>query len=119
VRDERTLAAAARVAPLSPRTGETPLNSFMLVFRCSASKGREIIAIIEEERRGFDEMEALALASLVWRRRQQTNSKIDTRQHLELRKQISVSCHRLPFLCADGVWRTLDPTTGTWASDSC
>jgi hypothetical protein len=28
----------------------------------------EIIAIMDEERRGFDEMEALALASLFWRR---------------------------------------------------
>jgi hypothetical protein len=67
----------------------------------------EIIAIIEEERRGFDEMEALALASLFWRRSRQTNSKIDMRQHLRLPKQVSVSCHRLPFPCADAVWRTL------------
>jgi hypothetical protein len=28
----------------------------------------EIIAIMDEERRGFDEMEALVLASLFWRR---------------------------------------------------
>jgi hypothetical protein len=48
----------------------------------------EIIAIMEEERRGFDEMEALALASIFWRRRRQTNSKMDVRQHLGLRKQI-------------------------------
>jgi hypothetical protein len=33
------------------------------------SLSREIIAIMDEERRGFDEMEALALASLFWRRR--------------------------------------------------
>lgn len=47
-RDERTLAAAARVPPLSPRTRETPLNSFMLVFRCSPSnsmKGREGVGV--------------------------------------------------------------------------
>lgn len=65
---------------------------------------REIIAIIEEERRGFDEIEVLALASLFWRRSQQTNSKIDTRQHLELRKQVSVFFHRLLFPCTDADW---------------
>jgi hypothetical protein len=42
----------------------------------------EIIVIIEEERRGFDEMEALALAYLFWRRRRQINSKMDTRHSL-------------------------------------
>jgi hypothetical protein len=45
----------------------------------------EIIAIMDEERRGFDEMEALALASLFWRRRRQPNSKTERRQRLELR----------------------------------
>lgn len=29
----------------------------------------EIIAIVDEERTGFDEMEAMALVSLFWRRR--------------------------------------------------
>jgi hypothetical protein len=67
----------------------------------------EIIAIMEEQRRGFDEMEALVLASLFWRRRRQTNSKMDMRQHLGLRKQVSVSCHRLPSPCADVVSRTV------------
>jgi hypothetical protein len=65
--------------------------------------GWEIIAIMEEERRGFDEMEALTLASLFWRPSRQTNSKMDTRQHLGLRKQISVSCHRLPLPYVDAV----------------
>jgi hypothetical protein len=63
----------------------------------------EIIVIMEEERRGFDEMGALALASLFWRRTRQTNSKMDTRQHLGLRKPVSMSCHRLPFPCTDAV----------------
>jgi hypothetical protein len=66
----------------------------------------EIIAIMDEESRGFDEMEALALASLFWRRRRQPNSKTETRQHLGLRKQVLVSCPRLPFVCAYAVWRT-------------
>jgi hypothetical protein len=30
---------------------------------------KEIIAIVDEERTGFDEMEAMALVSLFWRRR--------------------------------------------------
>jgi hypothetical protein len=47
--------------------------------------GEEIIAIMDEERRGFDEMEALALASLFWRRRRQPNSKTERRQRLKLR----------------------------------
>jgi hypothetical protein len=81
--------------------GAWSLNSILAV---------EIIAIMKEERRGFNEMEALALASLFWRRRRQTNSKIDTRQYLGLRKQVSVSCHRLPFPWADAVWRTLSPS---------
>jgi hypothetical protein len=62
---------------------------------------------MDEERTGFDEIEALTLTSLFWRRRRQTNSKTDTRQHLALRKQVLVSCPRLPFPCADAVWRTL------------
>jgi hypothetical protein len=57
-------------------------------------QGRETIAIMDEERKGFDEMEALA--SLFWRRSRHTNSKIDTRQHFGLRKQVSMSFHRLP-----------------------
>jgi hypothetical protein len=50
---------------------------------CCAAK--EIIAIMDEERRGFDEMEVLVLASLFWRRRRQPNSKTERRQRLELR----------------------------------
>jgi hypothetical protein len=66
-------------------------------------------------------MEALALASLFWRRRRQTNSKIDTRQHLGLRKPVSMSYHRLPFPCADAVWRTLlvsvaSPSSRNWSA---
>nr|AEV45824.1 rough endosperm 3-umu1 gamma isoform [Zea mays] len=53
----------------------------------AAAAEEEIIAIMDEEGRGFDEMEALALASLFWRRTRQPNSKTDTRQHLGLRKQ--------------------------------
>nr|CAA25433.1 unnamed protein product [Zea mays] len=62
---------------------------------------------MDEEGRGFDEMEALALASLFWRRTRQPNSKTDTRQLLGLRKQVLVFCPRLPFPCADAVTRTL------------
>jgi hypothetical protein len=51
-------------------------------------------------------MEAMALASLFWRRRRQPNSKTERRQRLELRKQVLVSCPRLPFACADVVWHT-------------
>jgi hypothetical protein len=35
---------------------------------------------MEEERSGFDEMEALALTSLFWRRSRQTLSDMDNRQ---------------------------------------
>jgi hypothetical protein len=35
---------------------------------------------MEEERSGFDEMEALALASLFWRRNRQTLPDMDNRQ---------------------------------------
>jgi hypothetical protein len=38
---------------------------------------REIIAIIDEERKGFDEMEAMALASMIWRRRGQPIAKTE------------------------------------------
>nr|ABR13341.1 transposase [Zea mays] len=62
---------------------------------------------MDEEGRGFDEMEALALASLFWRRTRQPNSKTDTRQLLGLRKHVLVFCPRLPFPCADAVTRTL------------
>jgi hypothetical protein len=54
----------------------------------------------------FDETEAMVLASLFWRRKRQPNSKTERRQHLELRKQVLVSCPRLPFACADAVWHT-------------
>jgi hypothetical protein len=76
----------------------------------------EIIAIMEEERRGFDEMEALA--SLFWIRRRQTNSKMDTRQYLGLCKQVSVFSHRLPFPCADAVWRisVASPPSRNWSA---
>ena len=66
----------------------------------------EIIAIVDEERTGFDEMEAMPLVSLFWRRRRQPNSKTERRQRLELRKQVLVSSLRLPFAYADAVWRT-------------
>jgi hypothetical protein len=61
------------------------------------------------------------LASLFWRRRRQTNSKMDTKQYLGLRKQVLVSCHRLPFPCADAVWRTLlvsvaSPPSRNWSA---
>jgi hypothetical protein len=65
----------------------------------------EIIAIMEEETRGFDEMEALALASLIWRRRRQTNSKMDTRQHLDCvnRYQCPVTVYRSRAQTPSGV----------------
>jgi hypothetical protein len=42
-----------------------------------ASPRAEIIAIIDEERKGFDEMEAMALASMIWRRRGQPIAKTE------------------------------------------
>jgi hypothetical protein len=56
-----------------------------LLITAFSTEHNEIIAIMDEERRGFDEMEALALASLFWRRRRQPNSKTERRQRLELR----------------------------------
>jgi hypothetical protein len=43
---------------------------------------RETIAIMKQQRSGFDKLEALPRASLFWRRSQQTNSKMDTRQSI-------------------------------------
>jgi hypothetical protein len=66
---------------------------------------------MDEERKGFDEMEALALASLF------TNSKMDTRQHLGLRKQVLVSFHRLLSSCADAVCCSLLVSVATRITD--
>jgi hypothetical protein len=41
---------------------------------------RERIAIMEQEKMGFDEMEALAMASMLWRRSRQTIPDMDNRQ---------------------------------------
>jgi hypothetical protein len=41
---------------------------------------RERIAIMEQEKRGFDEMEALAMACMFWRCSRQTIPDMDNRQ---------------------------------------
>jgi serine/threonine protein phosphatase PrpC len=52
------------------------INSCMNAY-AGGTLGREIIAIIDEERTGFDEMEVMALASLFWRRRRQPIAKTE------------------------------------------
>jgi hypothetical protein len=62
---------------------------------------------MKQQRRGFDKMEALVMASLFWRCSQQTNSKMDTRHSIGAAQTHISLLSPLPSSCSDAVWHRL------------
>jgi hypothetical protein len=76
----------------------------------------ETIAIIKHQRSGFEELEALPRASLFWRRSQQANTKMDTRQSIGAEQTAITFLSPLPLPSSDGVffspsWTDFPPRT--------
>jgi hypothetical protein len=74
---------------------------------------------MEQERRGFDEMEALAMASMFWRRSRHTNSKMDTRHSIGVTQTDIRVLSPLPSLCSDAVWHPLLLSFAAWSVLGC
>jgi hypothetical protein len=74
---------------------------------CRVPVSAETIAIMKQQRSGFDKLEALPMASLFWRRSQQTNSKMDTRHSIGAEQTEISLLSPLPSPCSDAVRRRI------------